>query len=70
MLVVAHGNSIRALVKYIKDIPDDEIVGLEVPTGVPWWFRFDDDLELIDDRQLGDPEAIRAATEAVARQAG
>jgi 2,3-bisphosphoglycerate-dependent phosphoglycerate mutase len=70
VLVVAHGNSIRALVKYLKDIPDDEIVGLEVPTGVPWWFRFDDDLELVDDRQLGDPEAIRAATEAVARQAG
>jgi 2,3-bisphosphoglycerate-dependent phosphoglycerate mutase len=70
VLVVAHGNSIRALVKYLKDIPDDEIVGLEVPTGVPWWFRFDDRLELIDDRQLGDPEAIRAATEAVARQAG
>jgi len=70
VLVVAHGNSIRALVKYLKDISDEEIVGLEVPTGVPWWFRFDDDLALIDDRQLGDPEAIRAATEAVARQAG
>ncbi len=70
VLVVAHGNSIRALVKYLKDIPDDEIVGLEVPTGVPWWFRFDDDLELLDDRQLGDPDAIAAATEAVARQAG
>jgi len=70
VLVVAHGNSIRALVKYLKGIPDDEIVGLEVPTGVPWWFRFDDDLELVDDRQLGDPEAIRVATEAVARQAG
>jgi 2,3-bisphosphoglycerate-dependent phosphoglycerate mutase len=70
VLVVAHGNSIRALVKYLKDVPDDEIVGLDVPTGVPWWFRFDDHLEVIDDRQLGDPEAIRAATEAVARQAG
>jgi 2,3-bisphosphoglycerate-dependent phosphoglycerate mutase len=70
VLVVAHGNSIRALVKYLKDIPDDEIVALEVPTGVPWWFRFDDRLELLEDRQLGDPEAIRAAAEAVARQAG
>ena len=70
VLVAAHGNSIRALVKYLKDIPDDEIVGLEVPTGVPWWFRFDDDLGLLDDRQLGDPDAIAAATEAVARQAG
>jgi 2,3-bisphosphoglycerate-dependent phosphoglycerate mutase len=70
VLVVAHGNSIRALVKYLKDIPDDEIVDLEVPTGVPWWFRFDAELDLVEDRQLGDPEAIRAATEAVARQAG
>ena len=61
VLVVAHGNSIRALVKYLKDIPDDEIVGLEMPTGVPWWFRFDDRLELVEDRQLGDPEAIKAA---------
>ncbi len=41
-----------------------------MPTGVPWWFRFDDELELVDDRQLGDPDAIGAATEAVARQAG
>jgi 2,3-bisphosphoglycerate-dependent phosphoglycerate mutase len=70
VLVAAHGNSIRALVKYLKGISDDDIVGLDVPTGVPWWFRFDDRLELIEDRQLGDPEAIRLATEAVARQAG
>jgi len=70
VLVAAHGNSIRALVKYLKGISDDDIIGLDVPTGVPWWFRFDDELELIDDRQLGDPEAIRLATEAVARQAG
>jgi len=70
VLVVAHGNSIRALVKYLKDISDEDIVSLDVPTGVPWWFRFDDGLELVDDRQLGDPDAIAAATEAVARQAG
>jgi 2,3-bisphosphoglycerate-dependent phosphoglycerate mutase len=70
VLVVAHGNSIRALVKYLKGISEADIVDLDVPTGVPWWFRFDDDLNVLDDRQLGDPEAIRAATEAVARQAG
>jgi len=70
VLVVAHGNSIRALVKYLKDIADEDIVGLEIPTGVPWWFRLDDDLALVEDRQLGDPESIRAAAEAVARQAG
>jgi len=70
VLVVAHGNSIRALVKYLKGIPDDEIVGLEVPTGVPWWFRLDAQLAVVNDRQLGDPEAIAAAAEATARQAG
>jgi 2,3-bisphosphoglycerate-dependent phosphoglycerate mutase len=70
VLVVAHGNSIRALVKYLKGISDRDIVDLEVPTGVPWWFRLDDKLALVEDRQLGDPEAIRAAAEAVARQAG
>jgi len=70
VLVVAHGNSIRALVKYLKGIADDDIVGLEIPTGVPWVFRLDDDLTLVEDRQLGDPEAIRAAAEAVALQAG
>jgi 2,3-bisphosphoglycerate-dependent phosphoglycerate mutase len=70
VLVVAHGNSIRALVKYLKEIPDDEIVELEIPTGVPWLFRFDQALNLTEDRQLGDPAAIKAAAEAVARQAG
>jgi 2,3-bisphosphoglycerate-dependent phosphoglycerate mutase len=70
VLVVAHGNSIRAAVKFLKGISDDEIVDLEVPTGVPWLFRFADDLTVSEDRQLGDPEAIKAAAEAVARQAG
>jgi 2,3-bisphosphoglycerate-dependent phosphoglycerate mutase len=81
VLVVAHGNSIRALVKYLKSIPDDEIVQLEVPTGVPWLFRFGPDAGRHDqdrgpdlgppdeDRFLGDPAAIAAAAEAVARQA-
>ncbi len=70
VLVVAHGNSIRAAVKYLKDIPDDEIVGLEVPTGVPWLFRLDAALAITEDRFLGDPDEVRAAAEAVARQAG
>ena len=69
VLVVAHGNSIRAAVKYLKAIPDDEIVGLEVPTGIPWLFRLDDDLEPEEDRFLGDPAEVAAAAEAVARQA-
>ena len=70
VLVVAHGNSIRAVVKYLKGISDDDIVGLEVPTGVPWLFTLADDLTVVDDRFLGDPDAVRAAAEAVARQAG
>jgi len=70
VLVVAHGNSIRALVKYLKAIPDDKIVGLEIPTGVPWLFRFDQGLTVAEDRFLGDPAAVAAAAEAVARQAG
>ena len=69
VLVVAHGNSIRAVVKHLKDISDDDIVGLEVPTGIPWLFRLDDQLEVTDDRFLGDPAAVAAAAEAVARQA-
>ncbi len=70
VFVVAHGNSIRALVKHLKGVSDDDIVGLEVPTGVPWWFRFDDRFTPIEDRFLGNPDAVRAAAEAVARQAG
>jgi 2,3-bisphosphoglycerate-dependent phosphoglycerate mutase len=70
VLVVAHGNSIRALVKYLKQIPEDDIVSLEVPTGVPWVFHLDADLDVIDDAFLGDPEAVAAAAQAVARQAG
>jgi len=70
VLVVAHGNSIRALVKHLKAISDDEIVKLEVPTGVPWVFRLDDTLSVTEDRFLGDPAAVAAAAAAVARQAG
>jgi 2,3-bisphosphoglycerate-dependent phosphoglycerate mutase len=55
VLVVAHGNSIRALVKHLKKISDEEIVDLEVPTGVPWAFRFTPDLDLSEDRFLLPP---------------
>jgi 2,3-bisphosphoglycerate-dependent phosphoglycerate mutase len=70
VLVAAHGNSIRALVKYLKGISDDDIVGLEVPTGVPWLFHLDDNVHVVSDSFLGDPEQVAAAAEAVARQAG
>jgi 2,3-bisphosphoglycerate-dependent phosphoglycerate mutase len=70
VLVVAHGNSIRALVKHLKAISDDDIVDLEIPTGVPWVFRMDDALAIAEDRFLGDPAAVAKAAESVARQAG
>ena len=70
MLVVAHGNSLRALRKHIDGIADAEIPGLEIPTGFPYWYRLADDLSVTDGRYLGDPEAAARAAEATARQAG
>ena len=70
VLVVAHGNSLRALVKYLMALSDEEIVGLEIPTGVPWVFQLGADLSVNGDRLLGDPDAIAAAKEATAHQAG
>jgi 2,3-bisphosphoglycerate-dependent phosphoglycerate mutase len=68
--VVAHGNSIRALVKHLDGISDEEIVDLNIPTGVPLLYELDGDMVPVASRYLGDPEAARAAAEAVARQAG
>ncbi len=68
VLVVAHGNSLRALVKYLDDVSDEEIVGLNIPTGVPLVYELDDDLRPIRHYYLGDQEAIAAATAAVAAQ--
>jgi 2,3-bisphosphoglycerate-dependent phosphoglycerate mutase len=68
--VVAHGNSIRALFMFLEHISEDDIVALEVPTGWPRVLTFDDRLEFVEGRYLGDPDAVRAAAEAVARQAG
>ena len=70
VLVVAHGNSLRAMVKYLEHISDDDIVGLDIPTGVPRVYELDSDLGVVSARYLGDPEAVRAAAEAVAKQAG
>ncbi|HEX4219400.1 MAG TPA: 2,3-diphosphoglycerate-dependent phosphoglycerate mutase [Acidimicrobiales bacterium] len=70
VLVVAHGNSLRALRKHIDGIDDEAIVGLDVPTGIPFRYRLHDDLTVADSRYLGDPEAAQAAADAVARQAG
>lgn len=68
VLVVAHGNSLRGIIKYVKNIPDDEIVRLNLPTAVPYIFDFDDDFHLINEYFLGDPEEIRQKMEAVAQQ--
>jgi 2,3-bisphosphoglycerate-dependent phosphoglycerate mutase len=70
VLVVAHGNSLRALAKHLEDISDDDIAGVNIPTGVPRRYLFDADLRVTDARYLGDAAAIDAATDAVAHQTG
>ena len=69
VLIAAHGNSLRALVKYLDNIPDEEIVGLNIPTGIPLVYELDDDLHPIRHYYLGDPEAAAKAAAAVAAQA-
>lgn len=68
VLVAAHGNSLRALVKYLDNISEADIVGLNIPTGIPLIYELDGDLKPIKSYYLGDPEAIRKAAEAVAKQ--
>jgi 2,3-bisphosphoglycerate-dependent phosphoglycerate mutase len=68
VLVSAHGNSLRALVKHLDGISDDEIPSLNIPTGVPLVYTLDDDLSPLDSRYLGDPDEVAAAQAAVAAQ--
>ncbi|MDG6256536.1 MAG: 2,3-diphosphoglycerate-dependent phosphoglycerate mutase [Methanomicrobiaceae archaeon] len=68
VLIAAHGNSLRALVKYLDDISDEEIPHLNIPTGIPLVYELDDALQPIRHYYLGDAEAAAAAAEAVARQ--
>jgi len=68
VIIAAHGNSLRALVKYLDNISDEEIVELNIPTGVPLVYELDDELRPLAHYYLGDPEEIRKAQEAVARQ--
>lgn len=70
VLIVAHGNSLRALLKYLKEIGDEEIAGLNIPTGIPMVVNLDDNLAHVSDRYLGDEEAAARAAAAVAGQAG
>ena len=69
VLVAAHGNSIRAMVKYLDDISEAEIPGLNIPTGVPLVYELDEDLKPIRHYYLGDPEEAARKAAAVANQA-
>jgi 2,3-bisphosphoglycerate-dependent phosphoglycerate mutase len=69
VLIAAHGNSLRALVKYLDGVSDDAIVELNIPTGIPLVYELDQELRPLRSFYLGDPEAARKAAEAVARQA-
>jgi 2,3-bisphosphoglycerate-dependent phosphoglycerate mutase len=69
VLVAAHGNSLRALVKHLESIGDDEIAELNIPTGIPRAYELDDDLRPVDVRYLGDQRAAADAAAAVAAQA-
>jgi len=68
VLIVAHGNSLRALVKKLDGISDEDITSLNIPTGVPLLYELDDSLKPVSSRFLGDPDAVKAAQDAVARQ--
>lgn len=68
VLVAAHGNSLRGIVKYLKNMGEQEIIELNLPTGIPYVFEFDNDLNLQKDYFLGDEEEIRKMMEAVANQ--
>jgi 2,3-bisphosphoglycerate-dependent phosphoglycerate mutase len=69
LVIAAHGNSLRGLVKYLDGMSDDEVAGLNIPTGVPLVYTLDDNLKSLGRRYLGDPEAVERAAKAVADQA-
>ena len=68
VVIAAHGNSLRALVKYLQGIPDDAITELNIPTGIPLVYELDETLRPLQHYYLGDPEKVRTAAEAVAGQ--
>jgi 2,3-bisphosphoglycerate-dependent phosphoglycerate mutase len=69
ILVAAHGNSLRAVVKYLKNMSEQEIIAFNIPTGIPYVFEFDENLNLLKDEFIGDPETIKKLMDAVANQA-
>jgi 2,3-bisphosphoglycerate-dependent phosphoglycerate mutase len=68
IIIAAHGNSLRALVKYLDKIPDDVIPGVNIPTGMPLVYELDEGLKPLKSYYLGDPEKVKTAMEAVASQ--
>jgi 2,3-bisphosphoglycerate-dependent phosphoglycerate mutase len=68
VIIAAHGNSLRALVKYLDNVSDKDIVGFNIPTGLPLVYELTDDLEPIKSYYLGDPAEVKKAMEAVANQ--
>ena len=68
VIIAAHGNSLRALVKYFDNLTADEIISVNIPTGTPLVYEFDDDFKVIKSYYLGDQEALKAKMEAVANQ--
>ena len=68
VLIAAHGNSLRALVKMLDDVSDEEITGFNIPTGIPLVYDLDRDLNPVSSEFLGDPEAVAKAAAAVAAQ--
>lgn len=68
LIIVAHGNSLRALVKHLDNIPDAEIAGLNIPTGIPLVYELDEDLKPIRNYYLGDADEIKKLQEAIANQ--
>lgn len=69
VLVAAHGNSLRAVVKYLKGLSEDEILKFNIPTGIPYVFEFDENMNFVKDQFIGDPEEIKKLMDAVANQA-
>ena len=68
IIIAAHGNSLRALVKYLDNIPDDAIIDMNIPTGIPLVYELDEHLKPTRSGYLGDPESVKQAIHAVARQ--
>jgi 2,3-bisphosphoglycerate-dependent phosphoglycerate mutase len=68
VIIAAHGNSLRALVKHLDQVPDEDITELNIPTGIPLIYELSNDLRPVRHSYLGDPEQVKKAAEAVARQ--